>query len=144
MRTLKNTAYQSYVSEGSGQDRFSMYTGSPSIMVQPLVSQSPPPWDGSAEGYGPEQWDYGLYYRQQAPMSGFGADEVVASGTRLPETEIVGNTWKTVLIPGLLLAGVGLWYVMSRKKKKRRNRPPTLNQMLKEIDRTGRLPRGSY
>lgn len=71
MRTYSDTSPRAYVTDG--QRRYTMYTSAPSATIEPTVPMSPPPWDGSAEGYGPEATDYGVFYRKaDAAMGGCG------------------------------------------------------------------------
>jgi len=62
MRTFKQVSPHAYVKNGVGQKQYSMYTTSPSGSPSPTVPFSPPPWDGSAEGYGPAATDFQEYY----------------------------------------------------------------------------------
>jgi hypothetical protein len=112
MRTLKDTAYRAYVPEGQGQRRFSMYTTAPSGMVQPTVSHSPPPWDGSAEGYGPPGWDYGVFYRGQG-VEGCAGCGVGATNPWFDD-ETAGFTMKKAL---MVVGGAALLLYLLRKKR---------------------------
>ena len=106
MRTMGRAGVGSFVRANAGQRKFQMYTSSPSATIEPVVSMSPPPWDGSAEGYGPPATDYGVFYKQQAPLGGcrscgMGADESTT------------NKW---LVYGGVALGALLLYKMLKKR----------------------------
>lgn len=69
MKTIQQAAPHAYMKSGVGQKQFSMYDFEQGPDPSPTVPFSPPPWDGSAEGYGPVQDDYQAYYNEVDPSN---------------------------------------------------------------------------
>lgn len=101
IKTMQDVAPRAYVTGGQG--KFSMYTSAPTGTKEPSVPVSPPPWDGSAEGYsmtpGP---GYGLY---EGGCAGCGY-----GGMPWPEQ------WETAFKVGGAMLGIYLLYLVLKKR----------------------------
>lgn len=128
MRTFKQVSPRAYVTKG--QPQYEVYAFGPGPSPYPTTPVSPPPWDGSAEGYGPARDDYQEYYNAVDPgnprrwgergmgglvtggqYAGCGSCGVGATNPWFNDEEKQRN----LLIGGIVGGAVLLWLIMKKR-----------------------------
>jgi len=112
MRSIRESGMHSYVREGAGQQQYSTYTSAPSATTEPVVRQSPKPWNGAAGQYG---------FGCPSCMGDAAADQLIADEQAAQKAK----QWTTAVT--LLGLGLGAYLLTAlvRKAKKQRRKSRT-------------------